>query len=146
MDNIGKMIAETNALMARINIRFEPQQNMPEPQQSMPIPPKSRFPYHHSDLNFQILDVEEERIFTEILSMDYEDLVKVNEEIQLAFKLDYPETSQHWHSVKVRAVALRISQLKIAGKLQPKASLGDIIMGAMAGSILADEFWKRQRR
>jgi hypothetical protein len=102
-----------------------------------------RFPYVDPRINFDIRDAREEQILNDILAMNYEDLMRVNGELQLAANLNYPCLAEHWHSVKVRAAYYRVTVLKAEGKFGPTPTLGDFMRGWVRGWLLADEFWKR---
>ncbi len=103
----------------------------------------SRFPYNDQRLNFDIQNAAEEQSVVQILKMNFEQLVKLGQELEVAHNLNYPEIHTHAFSVKVRAHYFRIASLKSEGKLHPTPTVGDVIQGWVRGWLIGDEFAKR---
>lgn len=100
-------------------------------------------PYYHAGINFQINTLHEEQLLNQILNMDFETVSATMDEVNLANTLDYPCIREHWHSVKIRAIALRVHQLQVLGECQPKSTIGSFLQGWFRGSIIANEHQKR---
>lgn len=131
---------EVYEVLSRLNFSPDPVSTT----QAMPsTPPAPKFPYYHAGINLDIRDAREEQILNDILTMDFTAISAALGECTLAMDLNYPCINEHWHSVKVRSIALRVHQLKSAGQFKPPMTFGDIIQGIARGWIIGDEFSKR---
>lgn len=120
-------------------VELQPKQNMAAPA----APPKPRFPYVDTRINFDIRDAAEEKLVANILQMGFEQLVELGQQLELAKNLNYPETSTHTFSVKVRAHYYQVVTLKSQGKLHPTPTFGDVVQGWVRGYLIGDEYAKR---
>ncbi len=136
MPTIDEMIAQTNDLMSRVNIQ-------PRPQQNVPAPATPRFPYYHADLNETIGSKAEEDIVAGVLSMEYDALQLLNDEIQTKRAMNPAYATTREFTLRCKAGIWRAHQLKKAGKFGPAPSLMEAAASFMGGWILSDEFWKR---
>lgn len=138
MADIDAMIADTNALIGRINIQPRPQQHgRPAP------PPMARFPYYNADLNEQIHNPAEEQLVAQVLAMDYEQICNLRSEVDTKRALNPAYTTTREYVLKCKAGIWRVHLLKQAGQFGPGTSFGESVARFMGGWILADEFWKR---
>lgn len=102
--------------------------------------------YYDATLNETIQTAAEKSTIDNILGMEFDGLDLVRDDINTAVAMNPNYRQSRDCTLKCKAILLRINQLKHAGRFhrtETKGDLGDVLLGGMAGWLLADEFWKR---